>query len=749
MADRTGQQLGNYRIVHLLGQGGFADVYLGEHIHLNTMAAIKVLHTQLVEDNIENFRTEARTVAHLVHPNIVRVLDFGVEGTTPFLVMEYAPNGTLRQRHPRGIPVPIGVVVPYVKQVASALQYAHNQKLIHRDIKPENMLVGSNDEILLSDFGIATMTQSARAQDMTTWDPAGTVAYMAPEQIQGKTVLASDQYALAIVVYEWLSGDRPFHGSYMEVVSQQISATPPPPREKVPGILSDVEQVVLTALAKDPQRRFGRIEAFANALEQAIQSKPSISVSSPPNISSHSQNLSEVPAMEASLIGPLGRTTLGSTRLTIGRAPDNNLVVNDGKASSHHAEIRPEGQYYSIVDLGSTNGTFINEQQIYSGMPRLLQAGDTIRIGDTRFSLEASPFQKGVSSSDGSTVRATPSSPGGVIANFGVNTNYGSSGATYPNMQSDYQATLPAQQPYTPPPPYMMSETQTPTYTPPSYGQQNQQISYTPPPPPQKRGSIARTIILAVVALIIILGGVGTFFVLHNNQVAQQNINATATAQANTNAHVTATANANVTATAAVNATATAVVTSHYPPFTNLALYDTLTSSSSQWGSGSQCQFTSAGYQVSVARAGYVQWCLNTKQLGDLAYQATMNIQQGDCGGLVFRYVDSNNFYLFEVCRDGTYNLSDFVSGKPTSLYANANKASSAIHQGANQSNVLAVSVQGDTVNMYVNGQSIDTATSTSLTSSTFNQGQIGLLADDTADPTSVTYTNVLVWTAS
>ncbi len=745
MADRTGQQLGNYRIVHLLGQGGFADVYLGEHIHLNTMAAIKVLRTQLVEDNIENFRTEARTVAHLVHPNIVRVLDFGVEGTTPFLVMEYAPNGTLRQRHPRGIPVPIGVVVPYVKQVASALQYAHNQKLIHRDIKPENMLVGSNNEILLSDFGIATMTQSARAQDMTTWDPAGTVAYMAPEQIQGKTVLASDQYALAIVVYEWLTGDRPFHGSYMEVVSQQISAIPPPLREKVPGISPDVEQVVLTALAKDQQRRFGRIEAFANALEQAMQSKPSISVS-PPNISSHPQNLSEGPAMEASLIGPLGRTALGSTRLTIGRAPDNNLVVSDGKASSHHAEIRPEGPYYSIVDLGSTNGTFINEQQIYSGTPRRLQPGDTIRIGDTKLSFD----QRGVGSSDGSTVRATPSSPGGVIANFGGNTSYGSSGANYPNMQADFQATLPAQQPsYAPPPPYMMAETQLPTYTPPSYGQQNQQLSYTPPPPQQKQGSMARTIILAVIALVIILGGVGAFFVVHNNQVAQQNINATATAQANTHALATATANANVTATAAVNATATAVVTSHYPPFTNLALYDSLTSSNSQWDSGSQCQFTSAGYQVSIARSGFFQWCLNTKQLGDLAYQATMNIQQGDCGGLIFRYVDSNDFYLFEVCQDGTYNVGDFVSGKATYLYPNANKSSSAIHQGANQSNVIAVSVQGDTVNMFVNGQSIDTATSTTLTSSTFKQGQIGLLADDTADPTSVTYTNVLVWTAS
>ncbi len=245
MADRIGQLLGHYRIIRLLGQGGFADVYLAEHIHLNTLVAIKVLRTQLLEESIENFRTEARTVAHLIHPNIVRVLDFGVESGTPFLVMEHAPNGTLRQRHARGVPLPVEVIVPYVKQVAAALQHAHNQKLIHRDIKPENMLLGHNNEVLLSDFGIAVVTQSARAQypvDQGTWDPAGTVAYMAPEQIQGKTVPASDQYALAIVVYEWLSGVLAFTGSYMEVVSQQIAATPPPLRAKVPTIVPDVEK---------------------------------------------------------------------------------------------------------------------------------------------------------------------------------------------------------------------------------------------------------------------------------------------------------------------------------------------------------------------------------------------------------------------------------------------------------------------------------------------------------------------------
>src|SRR5437588_8759357 len=99
IGQRVGRKLGNYQMTHLLGQGGFAEVYLGEHIHLSTQAAIKVLYTQLLCNEIELFRQEARTIARLEHPHIVRVLEFGMESTTPFLVMSYAPNGTLRDRH--------------------------------------------------------------------------------------------------------------------------------------------------------------------------------------------------------------------------------------------------------------------------------------------------------------------------------------------------------------------------------------------------------------------------------------------------------------------------------------------------------------------------------------------------------------------------------------------------------------------------------------------------------------------------
>src|SRR5437868_5849331 len=115
MTDRLGQQLGNYRLTRLLGRGGFAEVYLGEHQRLKTQAAIKVLHTHLTDDDVVSFLKEARTIAYLEHSHIVRVLDFDVEEGTPFLVMSYAPNGNLRQRHPKGTILPLDTILSYVK----------------------------------------------------------------------------------------------------------------------------------------------------------------------------------------------------------------------------------------------------------------------------------------------------------------------------------------------------------------------------------------------------------------------------------------------------------------------------------------------------------------------------------------------------------------------------------------------------------------------------------------------------------
>lgn len=269
MLELVGQQLGNYRLIQSLGRGGYAEVYLGEHVRLNTQAAIKVLHARLASsEEVDRFQEEGRILASLVHPHIVRVFDFDVVQDTPFMVMEYAPNGSLRRRHPKGERLALSTILPYVRQVADALQYAHDQHFIHRDIKPENMLLGRNDEVLLSDFGTALVAQSTGYQNALE-DIVGTVAYMAPEQFQGKSRPASDQYSLAVIVYEWLTGELPFRGSGTEVAIQHSVAPVPSLRGKAPEISPPVEQIVMKALSKDYHERFVRVQDFAEALEQA------------------------------------------------------------------------------------------------------------------------------------------------------------------------------------------------------------------------------------------------------------------------------------------------------------------------------------------------------------------------------------------------------------------------------------------------------------------------------------------------
>ncbi len=279
MADRLGQQLGNYRLVSILGQGGYAEVYLGQHVRLSLQAAIKVLHTHLTEQEAEHFYQEAETIAKLMHPAIVRILDYDVQEGVPFLVMDYAPGGSLRQRHPKGSVLPFAQIISYVKQVAAALQYAHERKFIHRDVKPENMLVGRQQEVLLSDFGLAALAHSSAS--LSAQAAVGTLPYMAPEQIEGHPRAASDQYALGVAVYEWLCGQRPFEGLMSEVMVQHLTMPPPPLHEKVATIPLEIAQVVLRALAKDPKERYALVQDFATAFEQASQLAPSHTVPLP------------------------------------------------------------------------------------------------------------------------------------------------------------------------------------------------------------------------------------------------------------------------------------------------------------------------------------------------------------------------------------------------------------------------------------------------------------------------------------
>ncbi len=346
MSDRVGQQIGNYRLVQHLGSGGFADVYLAAQIYLDSPAAIKLLRTNLAQDDLESFREEARTLARLIHPHIVRLLDFGLEGTTPFLVMDYAPNGTLRQRHQRGERLPLATVVDYVQQIAIALQYAHNQKVIHRDIKPENMLLGRNQEILLTDFGIAVVAQSTRIQ--LTQETVGTISYMAPEQIQAHPRPASDQYSLGIVVYEWLCGSRPFSGSFTEVAAKHLMVPPLPLRGQVPYITPEIEEVVFIALAKDPKQRFGSIQAFALALKQASQARPGAY-----STIEQQGNMANQPSLATNIMSPMVQMPPPKPPVVLNTTASPNVFRSLEPAAAPYTPSRP--QEIVFTPEGETN----------------------------------------------------------------------------------------------------------------------------------------------------------------------------------------------------------------------------------------------------------------------------------------------------------------------------------------------------------------------------------------------------------
>lgn len=266
---RIGQQWGNYRIVGLLGRGGFATVYLGEHSYLGTQAAVKILYPRLITTQGRSFHAEARISARLSHAHVVRVLEYGFQSGMPYLVMEYAPDGSLARLHPKGQILPLDLVVRYARQTAKGLYYIHTSELIHRDIKPQNLLLDRQRRVLVSDLGIAIAAQGT-ASFREEFIP-GTPTYMAPEQIMGHPCFASDQYALAVVIYEWLCGAPPFQGTSEQIAEQHLRANPPSLRQRVPSIPPAVEQVVMRGLAKRPSQRYGDVLQFAAALQQAAE----------------------------------------------------------------------------------------------------------------------------------------------------------------------------------------------------------------------------------------------------------------------------------------------------------------------------------------------------------------------------------------------------------------------------------------------------------------------------------------------
>jgi serine/threonine protein kinase len=283
MGDLSGSYLGRYRIIERLGQGGMATVYKAYDTRLERDVAIKTIRTDMfppavLPDVLARFEREAKALARLDHPNIVRVHDFGEHDNIPYLVMAFVTGGSLRDRTGRVYTEKEAATL--LAPVARALEYAHLMGILHRDIKPANILINSRGIPLLSDFGIAKILDTENNQGLTATGMAiGTPEYMAPEQSSGDKVDArADIYALGVVLFELLSGRRPFEGNTpIDVMIKTRTAQLPTLRSLGLQVSPQVEIIVQRALARDTSERYASMAAFADDLE-------SLAVPSPKNV---------------------------------------------------------------------------------------------------------------------------------------------------------------------------------------------------------------------------------------------------------------------------------------------------------------------------------------------------------------------------------------------------------------------------------------------------------------------------------
>lgn len=267
-----GKTIGRYEVTGEIGRGGLAIVYRAKDTVLGRTIALKLLMNQNEEKNerfLRRFQREAKTLAQLSHPSIVKVLDYGDFEGQPYLVMEYISGGTLSAR--MGKPMPYTEAATLLAPIARALQHAHQHKVVHRDVKPGNILFNESGQGMLSDFGIVKLTDSDESQSLTgTGSIVGTPSYMAPEQIQGKPIDGrADVYALGIVLFELVSGRKPYIANTpLEVTMKHLTEPVPHARQIVRDVPPEVEQVLLKAMAKKPEARYQDMGVFADALEK-------------------------------------------------------------------------------------------------------------------------------------------------------------------------------------------------------------------------------------------------------------------------------------------------------------------------------------------------------------------------------------------------------------------------------------------------------------------------------------------------
>jgi serine/threonine protein kinase len=318
---------GRYEIVRLLGRGGMAVVFLAQDLVLEREVAIKVLPPELSHDSklIPRFQQEAKTAARLDHPNIIPIYRVESEAGLNYFVMKYVNGRPLDQVLDDG-PLPVAQTRRILREAALALGHAHQRKVVHRDVKPANIMLEADGRVVLTDFGISKAPQTA-SQLTGTGAIIGTPHYMAPEQAKGLEVDGrADQYALAIVGHQLLTGKVPFDGSAHSILYKQVFELPPPVVSDRPETPRDLSLALERALSKEKEHRFPTMEDFAAAVSGERSGTATV-ISSPVSVvdTKHSRKRRPVLlAVSVSILALAGAAWLGFRRIT----PVEPMVVS-------------------------------------------------------------------------------------------------------------------------------------------------------------------------------------------------------------------------------------------------------------------------------------------------------------------------------------------------------------------------------------------------------------------------------------
>ncbi|MFW6097589.1 MAG: protein kinase domain-containing protein [Chloroflexota bacterium] len=420
MNQLIGQRIGNYHVDALLGEGGMGSVYRGRHVTLQSTVAIKVMHGHLARQEIfqKRFLQEAQAAARLDHRSVIKVYDFGRRSDLLYMVMAYVSGGSLATYIDNLYKLDKGVqlqeILYLLAQVVDALGYAHRQGVVHRDVKPDNIMLKRLDEpdragepplrAVVTDFGLAKLLEGGLQTATNTF--MGTLPYMSPEQALNRPLDGrSDLYSVGVILYQLATGRLPFEiNTPTDAVQKHLHETPPPPSSVRPDIPPMVAAIIEKAIKKDPDDRFQGSSVMAKALRQAASKLTEADVTRFTPVHSVLSLMTQLqpdadrapvlptrmefsePAQGAELIvARKGMTPrrypLDRSQLSIGRGAHNDVVLDDDNVSRQHVRLEQTAEGWQVVDLGSTNGTFLGDNRLLADLPEPWNPGQTLRIG--------------------------------------------------------------------------------------------------------------------------------------------------------------------------------------------------------------------------------------------------------------------------------------------------------------------------------------------------------------------------------